>query len=250
MLKFTTFLSVLLLAGCASQTQVHIFSLGIEDSEIVYLSSLLTEEGFDVQPNALPVPDRIFRHTVIFPAIVQDFAMVEMVESAMERAGYPNAQLILETEANHYYSTDNIGVYLVNSDFEGTAASLIENPYALGGTDATPLTYNYFSECPDGSEAQSELNLYPSGVVLLEEFVWDDEDNREVSVVHDGEWKSDSSSVEIHIFDGGELRFSIEERRGSNWFGPYEGLTLKNQHTTMDITHCDYTHLEYQDSNF
>lgn len=247
MIKLTTFLSILLLAGCASQTQVHIFSLGVEEGKVEQLGNLLNEAGFSAQPNSLPVPGRIRRHTVIFPAIVQDFATIELVESVMETAGYPEAQLILETEANHYYSTNNIGVYLISPDFAGSAASLIADPYALGGADATPLTYNYYSECPDGSEAQSELNLYPSGVALLEEFVWDDDDNREISIVHDGEWESDSSTVEVNIFDGGQLLFGIEEHTGSNWFGPYQGLTLRNQHTTMDIEHCDYTHLEYED---
>ncbi|NKB33661.1 MAG: hypothetical protein GKR91_11240 [Pseudomonadales bacterium] len=250
MFKLTTFLFVLLLSGCVSRTQVHIFSLGVEDEEISRLSSLFNDEGFEARPNELPVPGSIFRHTVIFPAIVQDFAIVELVESAMERAGYLNSQLILETEANHYYSTDNIGVYLVNPDFKGSDTSLVANPYLLGGEDSTPLTYNYYSECPEGSEAQSELNLYPAGVVLLEEFIWSDEDNREVSVVHDGEWESDSSSVEISIFEGGELRFSIEEHSGSNWFGPFQGLTLKSQYSSMEIEQCDYTHLIYEDSNF
>lgn len=250
MLRLTTFLSLLLLVGCASRTQVHIFSLGMDTREIEHLSSLLAEEGFDVRPNSLPVPGGFFRHAVIFPAITQNFSMVEQVKSAMGKAGYSNAQMILETEANHYYSTNNIGVYLINPDFKGSAASLIQHPLALGGADATPLTFNYFSECPEGSEAQSELNLYPSGVAILEEFIWHDEDNREISVMHDGEWKSDSSSVEIDIFGSGELRFSIEEHIGSNWFGPYKGLTLKNQLNTMDIEQCDYTHLEHEDSNF
>lgn len=219
--------------------------MALEDSEITRLSNLLEEAGFDARPNKLPVPASVMRHTVIFPAIVQDFSTIELVESVMENAGYAEPRLVLESEANHHYSTDNIGVYLVNPNFEGTAASLIEDPYALGSEGAHPLSYNYFSECPDGSEAQSELNLYPSGVAILEEFIWDEESNREENVLHDGEWEADSTTVAVAIFGEGELLFSIKEHTGSDWFGPYEALTLVNQGSTMDIEHCDYTYLDH-----
>lgn len=247
MTKLPIILVLGLLAGCASHTRIHVFSLGVEDSEIAHLSDLLEDAGFDVQPNSLPVPPGFIRHTVIFPAIVQDFATVELIESTMAQAGYPNARLILESEANHSYSTENIGVYLVNPDFEGTAASLIKDPYSLGDEDASSLTYNYFSECPEGSETQSELNLYPQGVAILEEFIWDDANDKEISVIHDGEWATNSSSVMIDLFDNGELRFSIKEHTGSDWFGPYKALTLVNQYSTMDIERCDYTHLDHLD---
>lgn len=245
MTKFLISLILVLLVGCATQTQIHIFSLGVEDNKIAQLVSLLEEGGFDVRPNSLPVPPNIVSHTVIFPAIVQDFAMVELIESAMTEAGYPKTQLVLESQSNHSYSTDNIGIYLVNPDFEGTYASLVGDPYSLGDDEDASLTYNYFSECPKGSEAQSELNLYPSGVALLEEFIWDEGGNQEINKVYDGEWVSNSTHVEIDFFENGELNLSITEHTGSNHFGPFEALTLVAQDSTMKIERCDYTYLDY-----
>lgn len=245
MLRLPIYLFLAILAGCASQPRVHIFSLGVDASEVARLTQLLEEAGFDARPNTLPVPPNVVRHTVIFPALVQDFAMVELVESTMTTAGYDRPRLVLESESNHYYSTDNIGVYLVNPDFEGTAASLVADPYLLGGDEANSLSYNYFSECPDDSEAQSELNLYPSGVAILEEFVWDDKSNTEVNVLHDGEWSADSNTVQVSIFEEGELLYSIKEHTGSDWYGPYEALTLVHEHSTMDIEGCNYTYLDH-----
>lgn len=247
MVKFSFVAILLLFASCASQPQVHIFSLGVGDAQVAHLSSLLEDVGFNAQPNTLPVPPSVLRHTVIFPAIVPNFAIVELIESTLETAGYPRPRLVLETDANHYYSSDNIGVYLVDPDFEGTAADLLADPYALGGEDATPLSYNYFSECPKGSEAQSELNLYPSGMAILEEFVWDEKSQEEISVLHDGEWESDSAEVRLSLFRQGELRFSITEHTGSDWFGPFEALTLVSQSSTMDIERCNYTYKNHTD---
>lgn len=235
------------LTSCASRTQIHVFSLGMEANEISQLASLLEEDGFDVRPNSLLVPPNIVRHTIVFPAIVQDFATVELIESIMAKAGYPRTRLILEEESNHYYSTNNIGIYLVNPDFDKSYASLVDDPYSLGGDEATPLTYNYFSECPKGSEAQSELNLYPSGVALLEEFIWDEEKNQEMNQIHEGEWSTDSRSVRINFFDKGELNLSIEDHSGTNHFGPFKGLTLAVQNSTLDIERCNYTYLDYED---
>lgn len=245
MVKFSISLILVLSVGCASRTQVHIFSRGVEDNKIIQLSNLLEEKGFDARPNLLPVPANFFRHTVIFPAIVQDFAMVELIESAMDEAGYPRANLVLEQQSNHSYSTDNIGIYLVNPDFEGSYASLVGDPYSLGDGEAAPFTYNYFSECPKGSEAQSELNLYPSGVAILEQFIWDEADNQERNIVYDGEWASNPPLVEIDFFDEGILNLSIKEHTGSNHFGPFEALTLVAQDSTMKIERCDYTYLDY-----
>ncbi|GAB5540229.1 MAG: hypothetical protein Salg2KO_23320 [Salibacteraceae bacterium] len=234
-----------MLIGCSSQPSVHIFSLGIEEKDVESLSTRLEEAGFNAKPNSLPVPPSLYKHTVIFPAIVQDFATIELIESTMASAGYPDPRLVLESELNHYYSTDNIGVYLVNPDFEGTAADLVSDPYALGDEESNPLSYNYFSECPDNSEAQSELNLFPSGVAILEEFVWDETTNTEESVIHDGEWVSDSSTVEVSIFGKGQLFYSIMEHKGSDFFGPYEALTLVHKQGTMDIEACNYTYLDH-----
>ena len=247
MIRLTKLFILGLLTACTSQTQVHIFTVEIEEPEINQLSNLLEEKGFDVRPNSLPVPTRITRHTVIFPAIVQDFSIVELIESTMDYAGYPDARLILESEANHFFSTNNIGIYLINPNFDYVSENSGVDPYSLGGKDDNRLTYNYFSECPGASEAQSELNLYPSGTAILEEFVWAEDTRQEVSYIHDGDWLADSSSVKIDIFGKGELRFSIEEHSGTNWFGPYEGITLVNQHSTMDIERCNYTHLKYKE---
>lgn len=248
MLKRCFYLLASLLIGCASEPRIHIFSLGIEESEVVQLSRMLDQAGFDARVNALPVPSHLFKHTVIFPAIVEDFTNIELVESTLEKAGYANPRLILESESNHHYSTDNIGVYLINPDFEGTAASLLADPYALGKEESNSLSYNYFSECPKGSEAQSELNLYPSNVAILEEFIWDEESNDEKSILHDGEWSADSQTVEISLFKQGELRFAINRHSGSDWFGPFEGLTLVNEYSTVNIESCDYTYLDRPDN--
>lgn len=240
-------LIVLFISGCASPTQVHIFSMGVDQGQIEYLGKLLEEKGYNVIPNELPVPASITRDTVIFPAIVQNFATVQLVESAMHDAGFRKVRLIRETEANHSYSTNNIGVYLVNPDSNASVASTIEDPYSLGGSKATDFTFNYFSECSEGSIAQSELNLYPGGTAILEEFIWNENEGQEIVVTHDGEWSSEFNTVRVNYFDEGEQHFSISKHEGSNRFGPYEGITLVSTFSSIGIESCNYTHLRYLD---
>ncbi len=245
MFRFLSSLGPLLLIGCSAQPAVHIFSLGVKAEDVEALSSQLKEAGFDARPNSLPVPTSLIEHTIVLPAIVQDFATIELIESTLESAGYPDPRLIVESESNHYYSTDNIGVYLINPDFEGTAADLIAAPYALGDEESNPLSYNYFSECPEGSEAQSELNLFPSGVAILEEFVWNETTNTEESMIHDGEWVADASTVEISLFGEGQLLYSITQHEGADFFGPYKALTLVHEQSTMNIEACNYTYRDH-----
>lgn len=245
--SFALVLIVGIITSCASRTQVHVFSAGVDQQDVIQLSLLLEEQGFDARPNALPVPPNIAKHTVIFPAIVQDFATVELVESTMEAAGYSRARLVLEEEENHSYSTDNIGIYLVSPDYVYSAIDEVGDPYALGGDDATSLTYNYFSECPEKSEAQSELSLFPSGVALIEEFRWDENSGTEVNVIHDGQWRLEASIIQVDMFEKGELRFSLNEHTGTNWNGPFEALTLMNEFSSFDDEPCNYTHLSYPD---
>lgn len=241
------FLFVSVVSGCASPTKVHIFSVGINQKQIESLSNLLEVKGYKVIPNQLPVPASIVRDTVIFPAIVKDFATVQIVESAMHDAGFRDIRLIRESEANHSYSTNNIGVYLINPASKSPLDSIIEDPYSLGGSEGTELTYNYFSECPEGSIAQSELNLYPGGAAILEEFIWDERKGQEKVVSHDGEWLSDSRSVRVDYYEEGEQHFSISNHEGSNRFGPFKGLTLINIFSSISVESCNYTHLHYLD---
>ncbi|MFK7862980.1 MAG: hypothetical protein AB8B95_02020 [Pseudohongiellaceae bacterium] len=248
MFKYLLFLAFSILASCASKPRIHIFSLGIEEDELDSLSQRLDEAGFDARANTLPVPPTFVEHTVIFPAITQDFTKIELITSALAEAGYDSPRLILESEANHSYSTDNIGVYLLNPDFRVNASSLITDPYSLGGEEANPLSYNYFSECPQGSESQSELNLYPAGTAIVEEFVWDEKTNNEISLIHDGEWDSDSKSVEVNLYRKGKLRYTIRRHSGSDWFGPFEALTLENNYSTVSFEACNYTYLNHLDN--
>ncbi|MDA1370278.1 MAG: hypothetical protein O2971_05905 [Proteobacteria bacterium] len=87
------------------------------------------------------------------------------------------------------------------------------------------MTHNYFSEC-DEPEAQSELNLYPGGAAILEEFVWDEDSNSEESIIYDGEWREADSLVILELFDREETRFSINPKEGENNIGAYAGVEL------------------------
>ncbi len=251
-MKATPLILVLLLVtSCANQTRIHIFNEGFDSAAVSDLANLLAENGFDARPNELPVPASIPRHTVIFPALVQDFALVESIEAILIEAGYDKPRLIRQSEANHFFSTANIGIYLINPDAEFDPVANINDPYSLenegsrGADEGIALTYNYFSECPRGSEAQSELNLYPGGTAIVEEFSWDEGREEEISTLHEAEWSVENSMLSVNLFSAGELQFSITEHKGSNWQGSYEGLTLVAIDSTADFEFCNYTHLRY-----
>jgi len=245
MAKYGAFIFALILNACASGPKVHIFSLGVAPEEISMLADTLESQGYDAQPNSLPVPPTMVKNTLIVPAIVQDFATIEAIESAIVSTGFDEAFLVLESDSNHSYSTNNIGIYLVNPENDYVSPTTEYDPYALGVEESVPLAFNYFSECAKGSQAQSELNLYPAGVAILEEFIWDEVNGVEVSKLNDGQWQAGSTTVDVEIFDAGIIQFQIHQYEGSNWLGPYEAITLVNQQSTLDSESCDYTYLRY-----
>ncbi|PCH62341.1 MAG: hypothetical protein COC19_03030 [SAR86 cluster bacterium] len=218
------------------------FSAAIELDTIAALTEVLEDQGFRVTVNSLPIPASIHSPTIIFPPLVQDMSRVDTIQAAMQNAGFEQVRLIYNTQGNHFYSTENIGVYLLSADSPLPERNL--DSTALGGSDASKISHVYYSECAD---SESELNLFPGGVVLLEEFVWDERNEREHSIIYDGQWQEIDAAIVLDLYDDGELYFNIVEQTGSDRYGEFKGLTLVNQLKNAELNHCNYTYLDYED---
>lgn len=96
--------------------KVHIFSKSIDNERIEYLRDLITSEGHDVFLSKLPVPPEFRRSSIVFPAIIQDMTIVDQLKEVIEIADMGNIDLVYVTQGNHWFKSNNIGVYLVNTE--------------------------------------------------------------------------------------------------------------------------------------
>lgn len=228
-------LSLLLLVSCVSDQQVHLFSKGVSQEELVRVGEALQESGFEVRPNALEIPGQIARNTIIYPPVIGDPAILDALQSSLAKVGFPNTELVYGTLGEHYYSTDNIGLYLVNTDF-------VEQTEMNDGNESLELVGIYYSDC---DETESELSLFAQGVGILEVFVWNEKANEERSTPFDGEWTVTGSTVALNLPDLGSIEFEVSEFEGRDDYGRYHGVRLESLRNESVLANCDFQFVTY-----
>lgn len=113
--KFTySTIFLLLLCSCASRQEVHIFSKGVSIEEVSRVSAIINKAGLKAQPNKLEVPSLIGTTSIMYPPIVKDFASIERLRNLLKESGYSKVALISSSQGGHSYSTEHIGLYLVD----------------------------------------------------------------------------------------------------------------------------------------
>ena len=222
--------------GCATRHEVHIFNQGYSSAKVSQVTAALDDAGFKTKPNHLAVPDQITRTSIIYPPIVQDFTGIDSVKDALSGIGFSQIELIHETQGEHYYSSENIGLYLVKpgyvpqSDFEDKVDS------------KQNLSRIYYSNCGD---LEAQLNLYPAGAAMLELYDWNERTDREITIVVDGEWNAAETELVFGLFDGGEIIYSISEFEGRDNYGRFVGIDLDVLKNTTDQQSCNFRYISY-----
>lgn len=227
-----------LLFSCATQHELHVFNQGFTETEVEELVLLLESSGFNPQINTLPVPREIRRSSIIYPPIVQNIEDIELLQRILSDVGYGEVQLNYETVGEHYYTTENIGLYLVNPQYRETEQTPPQGQEETG----IRLSHVYYSEC---DSLEGELSLFPEGVAILEVFDWNERTNRERSQQFDGEWDNSENELAVTLFDGDALTFAIDEFRGSDSYGRFYGINLKSRATQAIVGSCDFRFISY-----
>jgi len=137
----------------------------------------------------------------------------------------------------HFYSAENVGLYLVNPDYEKPSAPAIEktDPDSL-------LSQLYYSDC-DSMEAQ--LSLFPEGVAVFEIFEWNERTNRESKNTLDGEWHASEAAISIEVFDHGVIDYNFTEFSGRDDYGRFRGIDLTNTRNNTTIESCNFRYIVY-----
>lgn len=226
----------LLMASCATRHEVHIFNKGYSSEEIGEVAHTLNELGFSVRPNDLDIPKQISRTAIIYPPIVQDFASIETVRNSLSKIGISNVDLIYETQGEHFYSTENIGLYLVNPDY------VEPQEQEKGLSPAQNLSRTYYSNCDD---LEAQLNLFPAGAAILQVFEWNDTENRERTYVLDGEWDTSENRLAFELFSGGTIEYVVSEFIGRDDYGRFYGIDLESDENTSELQPCDFRYITY-----
>jgi len=224
--------------SCAFRQDVHIFNQGYAPEEIGKVVRVLDELGFDARPNNLNIPEEISRTSIIYPPIVQNFATIDTVRNSLSEIGFPNIELIYKTQGEHYYSTENIGLYLVNPSYNQP-----DDKNSSEESNSGPqISRIYYSDC---GNIEAELNLFPQGAAILEIYEWNERTKREQTQQIDGEWSISQSQVIIDLFDGRSIVFGFREFSGRDDYGRYYGIQLENANNSTDITSCDFRYITY-----
>lgn len=231
-------LSLALLASCASRQQVHVFNEGYSDGDIAAVLTALRDSGFEPRRNELEVPEGIRTSSIIYPPIVQEFETVALLQDTLARLGHESVELIYETRSEHFYSTENIGLYLVNPDYDPPEAQA-ESP---DRNEGPILSRIYYSNC---DEVDAELSLLGQDTAILEIVEWNENTDRERATLFDGQWSRTESTVEFELFDGGRILFEYNEFDGRDDYGRFYGIDLISTANSSDLTSCDFRFITY-----
>lgn len=243
MRKLPLIVAILILQACNSGPAVHVYERGYGKAQLSLVADALQGSGYNARPNPIAVPATIRRNSIIYPAIVEDFQTIESLRHTLELQGLGEFQLLHRREGGHRYSTDNIGVYLVNPEAAGATveAGTDENN---GGLQLARL---YYSDC---SAYEADLSLFPGGSAILQSYNIDFDDKDEEVEIHDGQWQQHNAILQIDFFDAGQIVYQIREFHGRDDYGRHYGIDLKILQNTASIENCDFRFLSYDPGQF
>lgn len=238
MAKILLLLFISLLSSCVSPVEVYIYSRGISDDEVERVANQLAIEGFEVKPSSIEIPEAITSNSIIYSPIILDLSDINLTRSVLTSMGYVNVSLVQGSEANHFYSKNNFGLYLINPNFiqnDNQELSIAEN-------NLSGLSHSYYSDC---QEIESQISLYNGGAAVLEIYNWDESRGRENSLTVSGEWVIDKEQIALDLFDQGTMEFQFEEFSGRDTYGRYKGINLNIEMNDTSFSNCNYKYTNY-----
>ena len=170
--------SVLLLIGCAQQ-HAFISANGVKPSKINALSQQLEAQGWQVTLTQLEIPAEFSDTSIAMNPAQQNQDAIEQLITLLQQLGFNQPQTYKFAEGKHFYSIDNIGLYIRGSQ-----------------STATPPNWLRSDNCTGGDTL---LALNPGGNVTLEHEVLDTELEQLDS--YQGQWQFDGETLVIHIMD-------------------------------------------------
>ncbi len=184
------------------------------------------------------MPEGIYRSSIIYPPIVEDPQSLDQLRDSLVPLGIPEPELIYETRGEHFYSTENIGLYLVNPNYVAPESIADSTQQGAGPT----LSHIYYSNCAD---VDAELSLFGENAAILELVEWNERTQREQSTQFDGLWQAMESTIRFELFDAGTILFEFSEFDGRDDYGRFYGIDLVSIENDSELATCDFRFITY-----
>ena len=220
-------LTVVFVGGCA-RTQVHIFTNDLTTDNIQTIEHELQAMGFETVRNSLDVPEEIIGPTVMYSPRHRNIKQVEQLGNRLLALGY-DLILMPAGRSNHFYTNNNVGLYLVPF-----------NPAAQASMNPAGREFN--GKCPT---VDAYLNLAIDDGYQLEIIVWDEASNTELIAKSTGTWQRNGDIITLSGARNGnndkvELRLMPFTE---NTYTKVTGLRLANQ--SESLRGCDFVYWQH-----
>ena len=187
--------SLVLLTGCV-QRHAFISANGVEPTKLDALSQQLEAQGWQVTLTQLEIPAEFSDTSIAINPAQQNQDAIEQLITLLQQLGFNQPQTYKFAEGKHFYSIDNIGLYIRGSQ-----------PAVM------PPNWLRSDNCKEGDTL---LALSPGGNVTLEHEALDTELEQLDS--YQGQWQFDGERLTITLL-GQEQHYSRSDITRTTWRG-------------------------------
>lgn len=212
-------LSLIILSAC-QQRQAILITQGVEPVKIKAIETALIQSGWQVSQSPIAIPTE-FPDTVIAtnPAF-RDTQAIADIENILKGQGFTKPATYKFAEGKHFFSMDNVGIYLRNS--EQTSRPL-------------PPSFIRTDHCAAGD---ATLNLTPQGQAVLE-YEKPVNGNFELEQ-HTGTWDFDGVQLKVHL-NHTQQEFLLTHEQRNTWRGPSPAdIYTPIQDSNFKVLNCTF----------
>lgn len=198
----------------------------MNEEEVKRVERILTKGGFDVVRNSLPVPEGIQSPTIVYAPGHRDLSKVEDLRELFARNDF-YLELEPAFRSNHFYTAENVGVYL--------------NPHQAGTRRALPIVgAELFGECP---EVDATLSLHGNLTFAAEFIGWDEQTQSETTNRTQGTWRQQAQSIVLSTKEV-DVTFRITRFSETTDYAKIDVLKLSGSEDYQDFEDCDFSYRE------
>ena len=228
--KLLLLLLCFLLVSCAT-TQVHLFTESLSEEETIEISRRLELQGYKVSLNTLPIPPGITKSTLVYSPLNKRIADIEHLLDIISDDDYGSPEIALVGLENHFYTRNNVGLYLFESG---------QRKQDLSESELRRYALEYYGHCKTGD---STLALKPDGSLKLDGYIWEEATQKEVTFSVEGTWMVSDKKILLTLNGNSPVAFSIQPSQGKNKHEQhYKSITLLRDENTDFYDDCDFVY--------
>ena len=195
--KSLLLVSLLILSAC-QQRQAILITQGIEPVKVKAIETALIQSGWQVSKSTIAIPTEFPNTAIATNPAYRDSQAITEIEDLLKGQGFAEPTEYKFAEGKHFFSMNNIGIYLRNSEqaLQPLPPDFIRTDHCTAG-DAT-------------------LNLSPQGQAVLE-YERPINDNFELEQ-HTGTWQFDGAQLSVTLNRAQQV-FKLTHEQRPIWRG-------------------------------